>query len=86
VVPNAFVYWYGFGSDHSIVGSGHNHLLRIGPFLTWFIVELKLKAAVVGNRFMNGEAGGAWLSQAIGVAERLEGEALSVRSAFGRAW
>jgi hypothetical protein len=35
---------------------------------------------VVGNRFMNGEARGAWLSQATGVAERVEGEALSVRS------
>jgi hypothetical protein len=51
---DAFVYWYRpvrtgtksirllvqLGSDHSVVGLGHNRLLRTGPFLTWFAVEL----------------------------------------------
>jgi hypothetical protein len=54
--------------------------LNSGKSSTYNYVPIKLKAAVVGNRFMNGEAGGAWLSQATGVAERMEGEALSVRS------
>jgi hypothetical protein len=35
---------------------------------------------VVGNRVQNGVAGEALLWQATGVAERVEGEALSVRS------